>query len=146
MTNTTAPSAAASLGLLVLRVVVGAVFAAHGAQKIFEYTIPGTIGSFAGMGVPMPEIAAPFVAFVELIGGILLVLGLFTRLAGVLLAIDMVVALVLVHLSAGLWVGEGGYEFVAVLGAASLALALTGAGRFSIDGAFLRGRVPAWLS
>ncbi|MGK3949617.1 DoxX family protein [Microbacterium sp. K2] len=146
MTNTTAPSAAASLGLLVLRVVVGAVFAAHGAQKIFEYTIPGTIGSFAGMGVPMPEIAAPFVAFVELIGGILLVLGLFTRLAGVLLAIDMVVALVLVHLSAGLWVGEGGYEFVAVLGAAALALALTGAGRFSIDGAFLRGRVPAWLS
>ncbi len=146
MTNTTAPSAAASLGLLVLRVVVGAVFAAHGAQKIFEYTIPGTIGSFAGMGVPMPEIAAPFVAFVELIGGILLVLGLFTRLAGILLAIDMVVALVLVHLSAGLWVGEGGYEFVAVLGAAALALALTGAGRFSIDGAFLRGRVPAWLS
>lgn len=146
MTNTTAPSAAASLGLLVLRVVVGAVFAAHGAQKIFEYTIPGTIGSFAGMGVPMPEIAAPFVAFVELIGGILLVLGLFARLAGILLAIDMVVALVLVHLSAGLWVGEGGYEFVAVLGAAALALALTGAGRFSIDGAFLRGRVPAWLS
>ena len=54
MTNTTAPSAAASLGLLVLRIVVGAVFTAHGAQKIFEYTIPGTIGSFAGMGVPMP--------------------------------------------------------------------------------------------
>lgn len=146
MTNTTAPSAPASLGLLVLRIVVGAVFAAHGAQKIFEYTIPGTIGSFAGMGVPMPEIAAPFVAFVELIGGILLVLGLFTRLAGILLAIDMTVALVLVHLSAGLWVGEGGYEFVAVLGAAALALALTGAGRFSLDRAFLRGRVPAWLS
>ncbi|WP_194762376.1 DoxX family protein [Microbacterium sp. UFMG61] len=146
MTNTTAPSAAASLGLLVLRIVVGAVFAAHGAQKIFEYTIPGTIGSFAGMGVPMPEIAAPFVAFVELIGGILLVLGLFTRLAGILLAIDMIVALVLVHLSAGLWVGEGGYEFVAVLGAGALALALTGAGRFSLDRAFLRGRVPAWLS
>lgn len=146
MTNTTAPSAPASLGLLVLRIVVGAVFAAHGAQKIFEYTIPGTIGSFAGMGVPMPEIAAPFVAFVELIGGILLVLGLFTRLAGILLAIDMIVALVLVHLSAGLWVGEGGYEFVAVLGAAALALALTGAGRFSLDRAFLRGRVPAWLS
>lgn len=146
MTNTTAPSAAASLGLLVLRIVVGAVFTAHGAQKIFEYTIPGTIGSFAGMGVPMPEIAAPFVAFVELIGGILLVLGLFTRLAGILLAIDMVVALVLVHLAAGLWVGEGGYELVAVLGAAALALALTGAGRFSLDGALLRGRVPAWLS
>ncbi|MGJ0389765.1 DoxX family protein [Microbacterium sp. CGR1] len=146
MTNTTAPSAATSLGLLVLRVVVGAVFAAHGAQKIFEYTIPGTIGSFAGMGVPLPEIAAPVVAFIELIGGILLALGLFTRPVGILLAADMVVALFAVHLPAGLWVGEGGYEFVAVLGVAALALAFTGAGRFSLDGAFLRGRVPAWLS
>ena len=146
MTNTTAPSAATALGLLVLRVVVGAVFAAHGAQKILEYTIPGTIGSFAGMGVPLPEIAAPVVAFVELIGGVLLALGLFTRPVGVLLAVDMVVALFAVHLPAGLWVGEGGYEFVAVLGVAALALAFTGAGRFSLDGAFLRGRVPAWLS
>lgn len=146
MTNTKAPSAAPSLGLLVLRVVVGAIFAAHGAQKIFEFTLPGTIGSFAGMGVPLPEIAGPVVAFVELIGGILLILGLLTRPVAVLLAIDMIVALVAVHLPAGLWVGDGGYEFVAVLGAAALALALTGAGRFSLDGAFLRGRAPAWLS
>ncbi|MBO0981647.1 DoxX family protein [Microbacterium sp. SD291] len=146
MTNTTAPSPAASLGLLLLRVVVGAVFAAHGAQKIFEFTIPGTIGSFADMGVPLPEIAAPAVSFIEFGGGILLILGLFTRVAGILLAGDMIVALVTVHLPAGLWVGEGGYEFVAVLGAAALALALTGAGRISVEGAFLRGRVPAWLS
>lgn len=146
MTNTTAPSASASLGLLVLRVVVGLIFAAHGAQKIFEYTLPGTIGSFADMGVPLPEIAAPVVAFVELIGGILLALGLFTRPVGILLAIDMLVAIIAVHLPAGLWVGEGGYEFVAVLGVAALALAFTGAGRFSLDGAFLRGRAPAWLA
>lgn len=146
MTNTPRPSAAASLGLLVLRVVVGAVFAAHGAQKVFEFTIPGTIGSFAGMGVPLPEIAAPVVAFVELVGGILLILGFFTRPVGILLAVDMVVALVAVHLPAGLWVGDGGYEFVAVLGVAALALAFTGAGRFSLDSAVLRGRVPAWMS
>jgi putative oxidoreductase len=146
MTNRTRTSAAASLGLLVLRIVVGAIFAAHGAQKVFEYTIPGTVGSFAEMGVPLAEFAAPLVAFLELIGGVLLILGFLTRPIGILLAVDMVVALVLVHLSAGLWVASGGYEFVAVLGAASLALALTGAGRFSIDGAFLRGRAPAWLS
>lgn len=146
MTNPTASSPAASLGLFLLRIVVGAVFAAHGAQKIFEFTIPGTIGSFADMGVPLPEITGPAVAFVELGGGILLILGLFTRVAGILLAGDMMVALVAVHLPAGLWVGEGGYEFVAVLGAAALALALTGAGRISLDGAFLRGRVPVWLS
>lgn len=146
MTNTTAPSARVSLGLLVLRVVVGAIFAAHGAQKVFEFTIPGTVGSFADMGVPMAEIAAPVVAFIELIGGILLILGFLTRPVSILLTIDMAVALVLVHLPAGLWVGDGGYEFVAVLGVAALALALTGAGRFSVDGAFLRGRAPAWLS
>ncbi|MFB4351444.1 DoxX family protein [Microbacterium sp. CR_7] len=146
MTNTTAPSAAPSFGLLVLRLVVGGIFAAHGAQKVFEYTIPGTIASFSGMGIPLPEIAAPLVAFLELVGGILLALGLFTRPVGILLAIDMIVALVAVHLPAGLWVGEGGYEFVAVLGVAALALAFTGAGRFSLDGAFLRGRVPAWVS
>ncbi|WP_341977024.1 DoxX family protein [Microbacterium sp. LWO13-1.2] len=146
MTNTSAPSAAASLGLLVLRVVVGAIFIAHGAQKIFVFTLPGTIESFTAMGVPLPAIAATVVAFVEFGGGILLVLGFFTRLVGILLAINMVVALVLVHLPAGLWVGNGGYEFVAVLGAAALALALIGAGRLSLDRALLRGRVPAWLT
>lgn len=142
MTNTTAPS----LGLLVLRLVTGAIFAAHGAQKIFEFTLPGTVEAFAGMGIPLPEIAGPLVAFLELIGGILLMLGFLTRPVGVLLAVDMLVALVAVHLPAGLWVDAGGYEFVAVLGAAALALALTGAGRFSLDGAFLRGRAPAWIS
>lgn len=146
MTNTTAPSPAASLGLLILRIVVGAVFAAHGAQKIFEYTIPGTVESFTGMGVPFAEIAAPVVAFLELIGGVLLALGFLTRPVGLLLAIDMVVAAVLVHLSAGLWVGDGGYEFVAVLGAAALALVLTGAGRVSLDHALLRRRAPRWLA
>lgn len=145
MTNTTRPSASVSLGLLVLRIVVGAIFAAHGAQKIFEFTLPGTIGSFEGMGVPLPEIAAPVVAFLELIGGILLIVGFLTRPVAILLAIDMLVALVLVHLPAGLWVGDGGYEFVAVLGAVALALVFTGAGRFSLDRALLRGRGPAWL-
>lgn len=145
MTNTTAHSPAASLGLLLLRVITGGIIAAHGAQKIFEFTLPGTVGSFAGMGVPFPEIAAPVVAFVELIGGILLALGFLTRIVGILLAVDMIVALILVHLAAGLWVGDGGYEFVAVLGAAALALALIGAGRFSLDRALLRGRGLAWL-
>lgn len=145
MTNTTAHSVAPSLGLLLLRIVVGAVFAAHGAQKIFEYTIPGTIGSFSGMGVPFPEIAAPVVAFVELVGGVLLIAGVLTKVAAVLLAVDMIVALITVHLPAGLWVGDGGYEFVAVLGVAALALAFTGAGRYSLDRAVLHGRAPAWL-
>ncbi|WP_416446296.1 DoxX family protein [Leucobacter sp. HNU] len=138
MTNTTRPTADA--GLLVLRIVAGGIFAAHGAQKIFEYTIPGTVDAFAGMGAPLPAIVAPVIAFLELIGGVLLILGLLTRPVALLLAVDMLGAMVLVHFAAGLWVGEGGYEFVAVLGAAALALAFTGAGRFALDPAVLRGR------
>ncbi|GAA1794838.1 MULTISPECIES: DoxX family protein [Leucobacter] len=142
MTNTKRPTADA--GLLVLRIVAGGVFAAHGAQKIFEYTIPGTVDAFAGMGAPLPALIAPLIAFLELIGGVLLILGLLTRPVALLLALDMLGALVLVHLSAGLWVGAGGYEFVAVLGAAALALALTGAGRFALDPAVLRGKAAVF--
>ncbi|KJL34575.1 MULTISPECIES: DoxX family protein [Microbacterium] len=141
MTNTTKP--AASLGLLVLRLVMGGVFAAHGAQKVFEFTLPGTVQAFAGMGAPLPEIAGPVIAFLELIGGILLIAGLFTRPVGVLLAADMVGAIVLVHLGNGIWVGDGGWEFAAVLGAGALALAFTGAGRYGLDRAVLRGPVRA---
>jgi putative oxidoreductase len=122
---------------------MGGVFAAHGAQKIFEFTLPGTVQAFAGMGAPLPEIAGPVIAFLELIGGILLIAGLFTRPVGVLLAADMVGAIVLVHLGNGIWVGDGGWEFAAVLGAGALALAFTGAGRYGLDRAVLRGPVRA---
>ncbi|MBW1639888.1 MULTISPECIES: DoxX family protein [Microbacterium] len=141
MTNTSKP--AASIGLLILRVVVGAIFAVHGAQKVFEFTLPGTAQAFAGMGAPLPEFTGPAIALIELVGGILLILGVLTRPAAVLLAADMVGAIFLVHLPAGFWVSEGGYEFVAVLGAAALALAFTGAGRISLDRVVMRGPARA---
>lgn len=140
------PSTAGSAGLLLLRLVVGSIFVAHGAQKFFEFTIPGTIASFAEMGVPLPDLAAPVVASVELIGGLLILAGFLTRPVAILLAADMLVALVTVHLPNGLWARDGGFEFVAVLGTAAAALVLTGAGRFSLDHTLLRGRVPSWAS
>lgn len=145
-TASKAPATSTSWGLLVLRIALGVIFTAHGAQKLFEYTIAGTVESFGSMGAPLPEITAPVVAVLEFAGGILLIAGLFTRLVAILLAVDMVVAIALVHASAGFWVGEGGYEFVALLGAAALGLALAGAGRLSLDGALLRGRIPAWVA
>ena len=138
------PTASTAWGLLIIRLALGAVFLMHGAQKLFEFTIPGTVESFGAMGAPLPEITAPLVAVLEFAGGILLILGLLTRLVALLLAIDMVVALV--HAAAGFWVAEGGYEFVAVLGAAALGIALTGAGSLSLDRPLLRGRAPAWLA
>lgn len=117
----------------VLRVVVGFLFAAHGWQKYNEWTIAGTTAAFGDMGIPMADIAAPFIATLELVGGIALILGLLTRPVAVLLTLDMLGALILVHLSAGVFVANNGYELVLLLGAAALALALVGPGRASAD-------------
>ena len=132
--------ASTSLALLVLRLAVGAVFIAHGAQKVFVYGLAGTGGSFADMGVPLAEIAGPVVGLVELIGGVFLVIGLATRLVGAALAVNMLVATLLVHLSAGIFAAEGGYELTLVLGASALALVLSGAGRLSVDAVLTRRR------
>ncbi len=126
-----------SLGLTALRIVLGVVFIAHGAQK-FAQGIPGVAQGFAGMGVPLAEVAAPVVAGLELVGGVFLVLGVATRVVGVLLAVDMVVAGLLAHTTAGFFAQDGGFEYVLVLAVASLAVALTGPGRFSIDALVLR--------
>jgi putative oxidoreductase len=135
--------ASPSRGLLVLRLAFGAIFIAHGAQKVFVFGFVGVGGSFAEMGVPMAEIVGPIVGLLELIGGALLVLGLGTRIVGILLAVDMIVASILVHLPSGIFASEGGYELTLALAAASLALALTGAGKFSIDAFLARRRANA---
>jgi len=131
--------------LTVLRIILGLLFAAHGWQKFNEWTIAGTQASFAKMGVPAADVMAPAVAVLELAGGIALVLGILTRVVAALLALDMLGALFLVHAPAGIFAANGGYELVLLLAAASLALALTGAGRFSLDRAVF-GRSNSRLS
>ena len=126
-----------SIGLTALRIVLGVVFIAHGAQK-FAQGIPDVTQGFAGMGVPLAEVAAPVVAGLELVGGVLLVAGVATRVVGLLLAVDMVVAGLLAHATAGFFAQDGGFEYVLVLAVASLAVALTGPGRFSVDALVLR--------
>jgi putative oxidoreductase len=129
----------------ILRVILGFLFAAHGWQKFNEFTIAGTQASFAKMGVPAAEIAAPAVASLELAGGIALIVGILTRVVAALLAVDMLGALFLVHASAGIFASAGGYELVLLLAAAALAVALTGAGRISVDSA-LFGRTNSRLA
>ena len=120
------------LGLLVLRVVLGTVFAAHGAQKLFVFGFGGVTGAFAQMGAPLPGVTGPMVALLEFFGGLALVVGLLTRLAGVGLAATMLGAIVLVHAAAGFF-APNGVEFVLTLMAGALALATTGAGQYSLD-------------
>lgn len=128
------------LGLLVLRVVVGIVFFMHGYQKVFGMGVGGVTGFFTSLGIPMPGVAALFVSYLELVGGALLVLGVATRLLGLALAGDMLVALFTVHLSKGFYASDGGYELVLTLAAAAIALALAGPGAYSVDAAVMRRR------
>lgn len=120
------------LGLALLRVVVGITFALHGWQK-FDQGIQGVAGFFGSLGIPAPEIMAPLIAGLELIGGIALILGLGTRIVALLLAGDMLVALVTFHLDKGFFVSNGGYELVLLLAAGCLALFLAGPGDYALD-------------
>jgi putative oxidoreductase len=80
------------LGPLVARIVVGSVFMWSGWGKLND--LPRMIENFTGWGIPFPHILTPFVAGVEFVGGILLILGLFTRIAAVPLVIVMIVAII----------------------------------------------------
>lgn len=138
-------SSLTTTAITALRIVLGFLFAAHGWQKFNEWTIAGTQAAFSEMGIPAAEVAAPVIAGLELAGGIALILGVLTRVVAALLAVDMLGALFLVHAAAGVYADKGGYELVLLLGAAAFALALTGAGRVSVDRA-LFGRSQSKLA
>ena len=127
------PAPARDGALLLARVGIGVVFFAHGWQKLFTNGIDGTAAFFDQVGVPAASAAAWFAAVVELAGGAALILGLAVPIAGLLLLVDMLGAFAFVHAGAGLFVDQGGYELVLILGAAALLLAALGAGRFSVD-------------
>lgn len=129
-----------SLGLLLLRIVLGVVFVAHGWQKVAVDGLAATRQAFGGMGIPLAEVAAPVAAVTELAAGIALLVGFATRIAAVLLAVTAVVALVVVHLPNGFSSAEGGIEYVLVLAVASVAIAATGPGRLALDALVVRGR------
>jgi putative oxidoreductase len=116
------------LALLLLRVVLGIVMLVHGVPKLLHFG--GVAQGFAGMGVPAPTLAAAFAAIAEAGGGLLMLLGIATDIAGVLFAIDMLGAIMFVHLAKGFSAGNGGWEFPLVLLTMALGVALAGPGRY----------------
>lgn len=123
------------VSLLVLRVVTGLVFLAHGWTKLMGPMSPeGFAGMLGTLGVPLPLFFSWIVIIVEVVGGVALILGAWTRLWAQLGAIVALVAVLLVHMSKGFFVSAGGYEFALLLFAASFVLLVLGSGKYGIDG------------
>lgn len=125
-----------SWGLTILRVVVGVVFVVHGGQKLFMFGFHNVAGMFEHMGIPLPAVTSAVVILVEFLGGLLLLLGIFTRWAALVIAIDMAGAIVLIHAKNGFYNQAGGFEYPLTLLAASICLALAGPGALALGDMF----------
>ena len=125
-------------GLLVLRIVVGVTFFAHGWLKFHGMGMPGTTGFFTSLGIPNAALMAWVVVLVEMLGGIALIVGIFTLPAGLLLTVDMIGVLLTAKRGAA-FMGPKSYELELNLLAGAFALALAGPGMFSLS-QLLRGK------
>jgi putative oxidoreductase len=127
-----------SWGLLALRVPVGIIFIAHGAQKLFGWFgghgLEATGGFFTSLGLEPGYLLALLAGSAEFFGGLALVFGLLVRPSAAALAFTMLVAIFAVHFEGGLFLSNNGYEFALALLAASVALLFNGGGRISVDG------------
>jgi putative oxidoreductase len=123
-------------GPLALRIAVGAIFIGHGAQKLFGafggYGIEGTGQFFEQLGISPGPLWATIVGLTEFFGGIAILIGFLTRYAAVPLIINMLVAILWVHLPYGFFLPQG-YEYAFVLLGAGITFFVGGAGEFSVD-------------
>jgi putative oxidoreductase len=126
----------APASVLLIRLMVGAVFLSEGIQK-FLFAGDLGVGRFTKIGIPAPQIMAPFVGVVEIVCGTLIILGLLTRLAAIPLIVDMLVAIsatkIPLLLKSGFWAmaHEARVDYAMLLGA--IFLLIVGAGRLSVD-------------
>jgi putative oxidoreductase len=127
-------------GILLVRVLFGAAISAHGAQKLFGwfggYGLKGTGGFFQGLGFHPGVAFAAAAGLSEFVGGLLLVIGLFTPLGASAVLAAMIVAMVSVHLKGGFFAATNGIEMPFAYAAAALGLLFTGGGEYSLDAQF----------
>ena len=124
---------------LAVRIPVGIIFVAHGAQKLFGafggYGLEGTGQFMASLGLTPGYLMALLAGSAEFFGGLALLFGVLVRPASAALAFAMLVAIFSVHIGNGLFMDKNGYEFGLALLAASVSLLISGAGRLSVDAA-----------
>ncbi|KOP30481.1 oxidoreductase [Exiguobacterium sp. BMC-KP] len=123
-------------GLLIIRLIIGLTFAAHGTQKLFGWFgghgIAGTGGWFESIGMKPGKALAITAGLAELIGGLLFAGGAFLWIAAILIIGSMLVAIVKVHGTNGYWVTQNGYEYNMALIVIALGVAMIGAGDYSL--------------
>ncbi|MDN4074880.1 MULTISPECIES: DoxX family protein [Fictibacillus] len=131
-----------SLGLLIIRLVIGLSFAAHGTQKLFGWFgghgLKGTAGWLESIGVKPGYTMALLAGLAEFGGGLLFAAGLVTWLGAAAIIFTMLIAIVKVHGANGFWSTSGGYEYNLILIAVALGVAFTGAGDYSLDALWLK--------
>ncbi len=129
-------------GPLFLRIALGLIMMGHGSQKLFGAFGGGglsqTAGFFDQIGIVPGTFWATIVAVVETFGGLLVFIGLLTRVAGLLIAITMLVAMVWVHLPNGFFLSNRGIEFTLALSSMAMALVVVGGGALSADAVMKR--------
>ncbi|WP_248919453.1 DoxX family protein [Pseudomonas entomophila] len=127
----------AGFGLSVVRILVGVIFMAHGAQKLFGlfggYGLEGTGQWMESIGLAPGYFMALLSGSAEFFGGLALVVGLLARPAALALTVTLVVAIFSVHINNGLFMSNNGYEFALALMAGTVAVLIEGAGRLSLD-------------
>ncbi|MEA2701618.1 MAG: putative oxidoreductase [Candidatus Parcubacteria bacterium] len=116
---------------LVLRVATGLIFAMHGWQKLGG-GLDGVATFLGGLGFPAPMLMAVLLVAAELGGGLLLILGVLTHWVAKILAFVALIAFLTVHMSSGFFIAEGGYEFIILIFAACVSLAITGPGKWAL--------------
>jgi putative oxidoreductase len=136
---------AQSGAITLIRLGVGALFVAHGAQKLFTIGPAATAGGFAHMGIPAPTLSAWLVIFAEFFCGLAVFFGFLTRLAAIPIVIDMAGAILFVHGKKGFF-GPSGFEFPLMMLIASLAIVIAGPGLFAVDNLLPRRRESAFGS
>jgi len=132
----------ARYGLAILRIVLGIAMALHGWAKL-SGGVDGAAGFFGTLGIPAPGLMAWVVTIVELVGGILLIVGFLTQIVGILIALDMLGVILFAFLLRGTPFIENGaitWEKEAVFAAAALCLVLAGPGAWSVDDVVIDSR------